>query len=51
MFSRSALFVGTLSLLFMLAVLEHERYHVRNLDPLKVMLARGVPAMFFYLPC
>jgi Zn-dependent protease with chaperone function len=32
------------------AVLEHERYHVRNLDPLKVMLARGLPATFFYLP-
>jgi hypothetical protein len=32
------------------AVLEHERYHVRNLDPLKVVLARGLPAMFFYLP-
>jgi Zn-dependent protease with chaperone function len=32
------------------AVLEHERYHVHNLDPLKVMLARGLPATFFYLP-
>jgi len=32
------------------AVLEHERYHVRNLDPLKVLLARGLPATFFYLP-
>jgi beta-lactamase regulating signal transducer with metallopeptidase domain len=32
------------------AVLEHERYHVHNLDPLKVVLARGLPAMFFYLP-
>jgi Zn-dependent protease with chaperone function len=32
------------------AVLAHERYHVRNLDPLKVMLARALPAAFFYLP-
>jgi Zn-dependent protease with chaperone function len=32
------------------AVLEHERYHVRNLDPLKVVLARALPATFFYLP-
>ncbi|MGH2947828.1 MAG: M56 family metallopeptidase [Solirubrobacteraceae bacterium] len=32
------------------AVLEHERYHVHNLDPLKVVFARGLPAMFFYLP-
>ena len=32
------------------AVLEHERYHVRNLDPLKVFLARALPAAFFYLP-
>jgi Zn-dependent protease with chaperone function len=32
------------------AVLEHERYHVHNLDPLKVLLARSLPATFFYLP-
>ena len=32
------------------AVLEHERYHVRNLDPLKVLIARALPAAFFYLP-
>jgi Zn-dependent protease with chaperone function len=32
------------------AVLEHEHYHVRNVDPLKVLLARALPAMFFYLP-
>jgi Zn-dependent protease with chaperone function len=32
------------------AVLAHERYHVRNLDPLKVLLARALPAAFFYLP-
>jgi beta-lactamase regulating signal transducer with metallopeptidase domain len=31
-------------------VLEHERYHVRNLDPLKVLLARALPATFFYAP-
>lgn len=32
------------------AVLEHERYHVHNLDPLKVLLARSLPATFYYLP-
>jgi Zn-dependent protease with chaperone function len=32
------------------AVLEHERYHVHNLDPLKVLLTRSLPATFFYLP-
>jgi Zn-dependent protease with chaperone function len=32
------------------AVLAHERYHVRNLDPLKVVLARALRAGFFYLP-
>jgi Zn-dependent protease with chaperone function len=32
------------------AVLEHERYHVRNLDPLKVVLVRALPATFFFVP-
>lgn len=32
------------------AVLEHERYHVRNLDPLKLVFARALPATFYYLP-
>ena len=32
------------------AVLEHERYHVENLDPLKLVLARALPAALFYLP-
>lgn len=32
------------------AVLEHERYHVRNLDPLKVMIVRALPATFFFVP-
>jgi Zn-dependent protease with chaperone function len=32
------------------AVLEHERYHVRNLDPLKVLVVRALPATFFFLP-
>jgi Zn-dependent protease with chaperone function len=32
------------------AVLAHERYHVHNLDPLKVVLARALPSAFFYLP-
>ena len=32
------------------AVLVHERYHVRNLDPLKVVVARALPSAFFFLP-
>jgi beta-lactamase regulating signal transducer with metallopeptidase domain len=32
------------------AVLAHERYHVRNLDPLKVVVARALAAAFFFLP-
>ena len=32
------------------AVLVHERYHVRNLDPLKVVLARALASTFFLLP-
>lgn len=32
------------------AVLEHERYHVRNLDPLKVLLTRTLATCFFYVP-
>jgi beta-lactamase regulating signal transducer with metallopeptidase domain len=32
------------------AVLSHERYHVRNLDPLKVMLSRALPRSFYYVP-
>lgn len=32
------------------AVLVHERYHVRNLDPLKILIARTLPAVFFFLP-
>jgi Zn-dependent protease with chaperone function len=32
------------------AVLAHERYHVRNYDPLKVILVRTLPSAFFYLP-
>jgi Zn-dependent protease with chaperone function len=32
------------------AVLAHERYHVRNLDPLKVVLARALARGFFFLP-
>jgi Zn-dependent protease with chaperone function len=32
------------------AVLVHERYHVRNLDPLKVLIARTLPVAFFFLP-
>lgn len=32
------------------AVLEHERYHVSNLDPLKVLIVRALPATFFFMP-
>jgi len=32
------------------AVIEHERYHVQNLDPLKIVLARSVSAALFFLP-
>lgn len=32
------------------AVLEHEHYHVRNLDPLKVMLTSTISAAFFFMP-
>ncbi len=32
------------------AVLTHERYHVRNFDPLKVLLARALGRAFFWLP-
>ncbi len=32
------------------AVLEHERYHVRNLDPLKIVLVRALSAALFFLP-
>ncbi len=34
----------------LLAVLEHERYHVRNLDPLKLVLIRALSAALFCLP-
>jgi Zn-dependent protease with chaperone function len=32
------------------AVLEHERYHVCNLDPLKVLLVQALSAALFFLP-
>ena len=32
------------------AVLDHERYHVSNYDPLKVVLARSLPDALFFLP-
>ncbi len=32
------------------AVLEHERYHVGNLDPLKVLITRAAGPALFYLP-
>ena len=32
------------------AVLVHERYHVRNLDTVKVLIARALAGAFFFLP-
>jgi hypothetical protein len=32
------------------AVLHHERYHVRNRDTLKMVIARAAPSAFFFLP-
>jgi Zn-dependent protease with chaperone function len=32
------------------AVLEHERYHVRNLDPLKSVLVQTTASAFYFLP-
>jgi Zn-dependent protease with chaperone function len=32
------------------AILEHEHYHVCNLDPLKVVLVQALSATFFFLP-
>lgn len=32
------------------AVLEHERYHVRNLDPLKLFVARMLAPTLFFVP-
>jgi Zn-dependent protease with chaperone function len=32
------------------AVLHHERYHVTNYDPLKVVLARSLPDSLFFVP-
>jgi Zn-dependent protease with chaperone function len=32
------------------AILEHELYHVCNLDPLKVVLVQALSATFFFLP-
>jgi Zn-dependent protease with chaperone function len=32
------------------AVLDHERYHVANYDPLKVVIARSLPDSLFFLP-
>lgn len=34
----------------LLAVLEHERYHVRQHDPLKVVVARAASSAYFFLP-
>ncbi len=32
------------------AVLIHERYHVRNFDPVKLLVVRTLPSAFFFLP-
>lgn len=34
----------------LIAVLEHERYHVCSLDPLRLIVARAITSSFFYLP-
>jgi Zn-dependent protease with chaperone function len=34
----------------LVAVLQHERYHVRNRDTLKMVVARAAPVAFFFLP-
>lgn len=34
----------------LVSVLEHERYHVRNLDPLKVFVTRLLTPMLYFLP-
>lgn len=41
---------GVLAPVELEAVLHHERYHVRNWDTLKVVVARAAPAAFFFLP-
>jgi Zn-dependent protease with chaperone function len=43
-------FLGGASSAELRAVLEHEHYHVRNLDPLKVVILRGLSAALFFLP-
>jgi Zn-dependent protease with chaperone function len=42
--------IGAVSNSELRAVLEHERYHVCNLDPLKIVLARTMSAGLFFLP-
>jgi Zn-dependent protease with chaperone function len=42
--------VGGVSAEELRAILEHEHYHVRNLDPLKVVLVQALSAAFFFLP-
>jgi beta-lactamase regulating signal transducer with metallopeptidase domain len=42
--------IGGISASELRAVLEHERYHVAHLDPLKIVLARALSAAFFFLP-
>ena len=34
----------------LVAVVQHERYHVRNADTLKAVAARAAPSAFFFLP-
>lgn len=46
----SGALVDTLDAAELRAVLEHERYHVRHFDPLKIVVARVFAAAAFFLP-
>ncbi|MGH9138146.1 MAG: M56 family metallopeptidase [Acidimicrobiales bacterium] len=43
-------FIGRVTTDELGAVLAHERYHVRNRDPLKLVVARALTRAFFFLP-
>jgi Zn-dependent protease with chaperone function len=43
-------FLESLTAEELLATLEHERYHVRNLDPLRALLGKALTEAFFLLP-
>jgi Zn-dependent protease with chaperone function len=43
-------FLESLTAAELLATLEHERYHVRHLDPLRALLGKALTEAFFLLP-